>query len=122
MQYHFLHDPEAKLATSSTCDLELHLPTGHGEDYTSFEEAFTMFLIKDNDGVLEACNSFKLLATAEEDHSTATKHFKGTSGSSDIAKHQQSPLDFLLLLLGAEMFHLIAEETNRYTQFKGAIN
>ena len=44
----FLHDPTAKLATSSTCDLELRLPTCHGEDYTSFKEAFTMSL-KDND-------------------------------------------------------------------------
>lgn len=78
-----------------------------------------MFLIKDNDGVLEACNSFELLATAEEDHSNATKHFTGTSGSSDTAKHQQSPLDFFL---GAAVFHLIAEETNRYTKFKGAKN
>ena len=45
----FLHNPTSKLATSSTCDLELCLPTCHGEDYTSFKEAFTMSL-KDNDG------------------------------------------------------------------------
>ena len=51
-------------------------------------------LNKDNDGVLEVCNSFELLATAEEDHSNATKHFTGTSGSSDTAKYQQSPLTF----------------------------
>ena len=31
-------------------------------------------------------------------------------------------LDYFLLLLGVELFHLIAEETNRYAQFKGAIN
>ena len=45
----FIHDPAAKLATSSTCDLELRLPTCHEEDYTSFKEAFVMSL-KDNDG------------------------------------------------------------------------
>ena len=45
----FLHDPAAKLATSSTCYLVLRLPTSHGEDYKSFKEAFVMSL-KDNDG------------------------------------------------------------------------
>ena len=45
----FLHGPGAKLATSSTCDLQLRLPTCHGEDFSSFKEAFIMSL-KDNDG------------------------------------------------------------------------
>ena len=50
----FIHNLAAKLATSSTCDLKIRLPTCHEEDHTSFKEAFVMSL-KDNDGFL-ACN------------------------------------------------------------------
>jgi len=45
----FLHGPGEKLATASTCDLQLRLPTCHQEDFASFKEAFIMSL-KDNDG------------------------------------------------------------------------
>ena len=43
----FLHD--AKLATASTCDLQLRLPTGHGEDFSSFQEAIILSILG-NDG------------------------------------------------------------------------
>ena len=43
----FLHG--AKLATASTCELELRLPTGHGEDLASFREAM-MLSLKGHDG------------------------------------------------------------------------
>lgn len=45
----FLGRESGKLATASTCDLTLRLPTVHGEDYESFKESMTMSL-KGNDG------------------------------------------------------------------------
>lgn len=45
----FLHKGDGKLATASTCDIILRLPTLHGEDYQSFKEAMIMSL-KGNDG------------------------------------------------------------------------
>ena len=44
-----LHNAYAKFATASTCDLQLRLPTGYGEDYDAFKSAMVMAL-KDNDG------------------------------------------------------------------------
>ena len=38
-----------KFCTASTCDLQLRLPTIHGDDYQAFEEAMIMSL-KGNDG------------------------------------------------------------------------
>ena len=45
----FLHNASAKFATASTCDLQLRLPTGYGEDYDAFKSVMVMAL-KDNDG------------------------------------------------------------------------
>ena len=47
----FLHSDinTSKFSTASTCDLQLRLPTCHGEDYEAFKEAMIMSL-KDNDG------------------------------------------------------------------------
>ncbi len=45
----FLHESDRKFCTSSTCDIQLRLPTSHGEDYQSFQEAIVMSL-RDNDG------------------------------------------------------------------------
>ena len=45
----FLHDPVAKFATSSTCDLKLRLPTSHGSNYESFKEGMILSF-KGNDG------------------------------------------------------------------------
>ena len=45
----FLHSACAKFATASTCDLQLRLPTGYGEDYEAFKSAMVM-AVKDNDG------------------------------------------------------------------------
>ena len=45
----FIHDNISKFCTASTYDLQLRLPTCHGEDYVAFAEAMTMSL-KDNDG------------------------------------------------------------------------
>ena len=45
----FLHNASAKFATASTCNLQLRLPTGYGEDYDAFKSAMVIALI-DNDG------------------------------------------------------------------------
>lgn len=45
----WLYGSTAKFATASTCDVQLRLPTCHGEDYAAFKEALIMSL-KDNDG------------------------------------------------------------------------
>ncbi len=45
----FIHVSSSKFCTASTCDLQLRLPTCHGEDYEAFREAMVMSL-KDNDG------------------------------------------------------------------------
>lgn len=45
----FLYKEDGKLATASTCDIILRLPTLHNEDYQSFKEAMIMSL-KGNDG------------------------------------------------------------------------
>ena len=44
----FVHDQQSKLATSSTCDLELRLPVSHGSDYESFQEDMILSM-KGND-------------------------------------------------------------------------
>jgi len=45
----FNHTNTSKFCTASTCDLQLRLPTCHGDDYSSFKDAMIMSL-KDNDG------------------------------------------------------------------------
>ena len=45
----FLYGNEARLYTSSTCEVRLRLPTCHGENYEAFREAMIMSL-KCNDG------------------------------------------------------------------------
>ena len=45
----FLYDTSARFTTVNTCDLQLHLPTAHGEDFIAFKDALVMTL-KDNDG------------------------------------------------------------------------
>lgn len=47
----FLHSnvTTLKFCTASTCDLQLRLPTCHGEDYEAFKDAMIMSL-KGNDG------------------------------------------------------------------------
>ena len=45
----FIHDPIQKLATASTCDLQLRLPVGHGSDYESFKEDMVLS-VRGNDG------------------------------------------------------------------------
>jgi len=44
----FLHGPGEKLATASTCYLQLRLPACHKKDFL-FKEAFVMS-VEDNDG------------------------------------------------------------------------
>ena len=38
----FLHDTTARLPTAATCNLELRLPTCHGEDYLQFRECMML--------------------------------------------------------------------------------
>ncbi|KAL5469173.1 hypothetical protein EMCRGX_G030387 [Ephydatia muelleri] len=38
----FLHDTTARLPTAATCNLELRLPTCHGEDYSQFRECMML--------------------------------------------------------------------------------
>ena len=45
----WLWGPTQKFATASTCDVQLRLPTCHGDDYSAFKEAMVMSL-KDNNG------------------------------------------------------------------------
>ena len=45
----FVHDPLRKLATASTCDLQLRLPVCHGTDYKTFKENMVLS-VKGNDG------------------------------------------------------------------------
>ena len=45
----FVHDPLRKLATASTCDLQLRLPVCHGTDYETFKQNMVLS-IKGNDG------------------------------------------------------------------------
>ena len=45
----FFHDPLRKLATASTCDLQLRLPVCHGNDYESFKQDMILS-VKGNDG------------------------------------------------------------------------
>ena len=45
----FLYSGTSKFCTSSTCDIQLRVPTCHGEDYQAFRDAMIMS-IKDNDG------------------------------------------------------------------------
>lgn len=45
----FLGKDQGRFATASTCDLQLRLPTIHGENLTFFRESMIMSL-KDNDG------------------------------------------------------------------------
>ena len=45
----FFHNPLRKLATSSTCDLQLRLPLCHGNDYESFKKDMILS-VKGNDG------------------------------------------------------------------------
>ena len=49
----------------------------------------------------------------------SSKDFLGEVGPSTAAKELEKPLDFLFLLLGNDIFHLIATETNRYAQQQG---
>ena len=44
----FVHDSAQTLATSSTCDIEIRLPTGH-EDYDNFKK-YMVLSFKGNDG------------------------------------------------------------------------
>lgn len=44
-----IHFHEGYLATSSTCALQLHLPTIHGHDYNKFKDAMILSLLG-NDG------------------------------------------------------------------------
>ena len=46
----FIHDPIRKLATASTCDLQLRLPVGRGSDYESFKEDIMVLSVRGNDG------------------------------------------------------------------------
>lgn len=45
----FLHGETKTFCTSSTCDIQLCLPTCHGKDYQASKDAMIMSL-KDNDG------------------------------------------------------------------------
>lgn len=45
----FLYGDTSRFCTSSTCDIQLRLPTCYGEDYQAFKDAMIMSL-KDNDG------------------------------------------------------------------------
>ena len=45
----WLYGSTVKFATASTCDVQLRLPTCHGDDYAAFNEAMIMSL-KDNGG------------------------------------------------------------------------
>ena len=45
---HFIHDDERKLPTSSTCDLQMRIPTCH-PDYDEFKKYMVLGLIG-NDG------------------------------------------------------------------------
>ena len=40
----WLYGSTAKFATASTCDVQLRLPTCHGDDYAAFKEAMIMSL------------------------------------------------------------------------------
>ena len=45
----FIHDPIRKLATASTCDLQLRLLVGHGSYYESFKVDMVLS-VRCNDG------------------------------------------------------------------------
>ena len=45
----FTHDPQRRLATASTCDLQLRLPVCHGTDYERFKHDIILS-VKGNDG------------------------------------------------------------------------
>ena len=45
----FLTDPFSKFCTASTCEINLRLPTCHGEDHEAFKEAMHMAILN-NDG------------------------------------------------------------------------
>ena len=45
----FIHDPLRKLATASTCDLQLRLPVCHGPDYEAFKQDIILSIMG-NDG------------------------------------------------------------------------
>ena len=45
----FISDGKTSLPTASTCNMELRLPTSHGEDYFSFKQSMILAL-KGNDG------------------------------------------------------------------------
>lgn len=54
-----------------------------------------------------------------EDNPGASEPFTGSPGPSDEAKEQETPLDYLYMLLGPDIFHYIAEQTNIYAAQKG---
>ena len=54
-----------------------------------------------------------------EDNPGASEPFTGSPGPSDEAKEQETPLDYLYMLLGPDIFHYIADQTNIYAAQKG---
>eukprot|EP00731_Ephydatia_muelleri_P026180 Em0018g280a len=54
----FLHDTTARLPTAATCNLELRLPTCHGEDYSQFRECM-MLAIRGCEGFGPAFTMYK---------------------------------------------------------------
>ena len=53
------------------------------------------------------------------EHPNAAKPFARTSSPLDIARQQQSPLDYFYPIIGLPMFHLITEKSSWYAQQKG---
>ena len=54
-----------------------------------------------------------------ETNPQASKSFIGSSGPSETAQKQETPLDYLYMLLGLDIFHTIADQSNLYASQKG---